>query len=322
MNLLEEKIKNIKKEQLIIFGVGLIIGLLTMIIFYPERIALLKNGEEIAIKVGKTDITADNMYTSLKDKYSLYVILEKIDSTILNNKYEMSEEDNKKVDSYVEQYLNLAKEQQGLNEEQFLEKNNFSSREEFRSQLELDYKRNMYYNEYMLGNITDEEVDNYYKDNVFGTINTEHILVKNEHSNAEEKAKEILEKLKNGTSFEDLKNEYKSDIVTEEVPISFDSNLESNYVDEAKKLTDGAYTKNLVKTSYGYHIIMRVDTNEKEKQEDITDRIKNMIISDKQLKDSNLYEKVMIEMRKKEGTEIKDTELLRVYENYTKKYSE
>lgn len=322
MNDIKERIKNIKKEQIIIFCVGLVIGLLTMVIFYPERIAKLENGGEISIKVGDTDITADVMFANLKDKYSLNSILELIDNAILDKKYEMTDEANKYVDEALESYIKTYQDSYGMTEKEFLESINMSSREEFREQLVLDYKRNKYYKDYMIDNVGEDEINNYYNEKVFGAINTEHILVKSENANAEEKAGEILDKLKNGASWEDLKNEYKNNITTESVTIKFDSSLESAYVDAAKKLSDGAYTTSLVKTSYGYHIILRVSTEEKEDQKSITDRIKNAIVSDKQSADSNLYEKVMIKMRELEGTDIKDTELKRVYENYTKKYSE
>ena len=322
MNDIKEKVKNIKKEQIIIFCVGLVIGLLTMVVFYPERIAELKNGEEVAIRVSSTDITADAMYIDLKDNYALNSLLSMVDKTILDKKYEMSEEDNKSVDDLVTKYIENAVSNYSMSEEDFLERSGFESKEDFREYLELDYKRNKYYEEYMLGSITDDEVNSYYNDNVFGTINTEHILVQSEKSNALEKAQEILDKLKNGASWGDLKNEYKNDIITEVVPIDFDSNLESAYVEAAKKLSDGAYTSSLVKTSYGYHIIMRTNTDEKMEQKDLVTRIKQAIIVDKQNNDSNIYEKVMIKMRELEGLDIKDTIFKRTYETYVKKYSE
>lgn len=322
MNDIKEKIKNIKKEQIIIFCVGLVIGLLTMVVFYPERIAELKNGEEVAIKVGKKNITADAMFNNLKDKYSLNSILELIDKTILDDKYEMTEEANKYVDESLENYIKMYQEYYNMDEKQFLESINMSSREEFREQLVLDYKRNKYYKEYVLGNITDDEINSYYNDKVFGAINTEHILVKSEHEKAEEKAQEILDKLKNGASWDSLKSEYKNDITTEAVEIKFDSNLESAYTEAANKLSDGSYTTSLVKTTYGYHIILRVSTSEKEAQKDITDRIKEAILNEKQAADANFYEKIMIKMREVEGTLIKDTTLKQVYDNYSKKYNE
>lgn len=321
MDNIKEKVKKIKKEQLIIFSVGLVIGLLTMVVFYPERIAELKNGEEVAIKVGKTDITADSMYTDMKDKYALNSILEIVDRTILDKKYETNEEVTKGVEETAQSYLNYYSSQMGYTEEQFLESQGFKDLDEFKYSLELEYKRNMYYQEYMLDNVTESEIDDYYN-NMSGVINTEHILVKNEVENANEKATEILNKLKNGTSWEDLKNEYKSVITTENVKVDFDSNLESNYINATKKLKDGAYTNELVKTSYGYHIILRVSTEEKLEKKDLTERIKKAIVNVKQTEDTKMYEKVMVKMRELEGMEIKDTKLKEVYEDYVKKYTE
>lgn len=321
MDNIKEKVKKIKKEQLIIFCVGLVIGLLTMVVFYPERIAELKNGEEVAIKVGKTDITADSMYTDMKDKYALNSILEIVDRTILDKKYETNEEVTKGVEETAQSYLNYYSSQMGYTEEQFLESQGFKDLDEFKYSLELEYKRNMYYQEYMLDNVTDNEIDDYYN-NMSGVINTEHILVKNEVENANEKATEILNKLKSGTSWEDLKNEYKSVITTENVKVDFDSNLESNYITATKKLKDGAYTNELVKTSYGYHIILRVSTEEKLEKKDLTERIKKAIVNVKQTEDTKMYEKVMVKMRELEGMEIKDTKLKEVYEDYVKKYTE
>ncbi len=319
---IKRKIKNIKKEQIIIFCVGLVIGLLTMVIFYPERIAELKNKEEVAITIGKTNITADKMFINLKEKYSLNSLLEMIDTEILNKKYEMSESDNKNIEELADRYLSAYKENYNMTEEEFLKSAGYENKEEFQKSLELDYKRNKYYQDYMLDNIEESEITEYYEENVFGKINTEHILVKSEHTNAEETAKEILNELEEGSSWDEVKEKYKSDITTEEVSISFDSSLESAYVEAAKKLEDESYTTSLVKTSYGYHIILRVSTEEKEEQKTLTERIKNAIILEEQKKDTQIYEKVMIKMREIEGVEIKDTELKKVYEKYLKQYNE
>ena len=167
--------------------------------------------------------------------------------------------------------------------------------------------------------ITDDEVNDYYNSKVYGTISTEHILVKNDTMSDEEassKATEILDKLKNGASWEDLKNEYKNVIITENVNVEFDSNLESSYKMEAVKLSDGSYSSSLVKTSYGYHIIYRKSTTEKQSLKEVTTRIKNILSEVKQEEDSNLYAKTLIEMRKEAGMDIKDTEIKSIYDYY------
>ena len=312
-----------RKEQLIIFIAGLAIGLLTMILFYPDRIAKLKNGEEVAITIGKTKITADEMYEDLKDKYSLNSIIEIIDRTILDKKYELTEEDLKTVENTAKNYIDAYMKEYEITEEEALIQVGFKNYDEFVDYLKIDYKRNKYYNDYLNSIITDEEKENYYNTFVFGTINTEHILVKTgvDAASAEAKAKEILDKLKSGVSWDNLKETYKNEITTETVPVEFDSGLETAYMTEAKNLKDGEYSQSLVKTAYGYHIILRKSTEEKKSIKDLDERIKKGINANKAKEDANLYEKVMIHMREEAKTEFKDTKLKEVYENHTKNYN-
>ena len=323
----EENILNkISKEQIITFCVGLFLGLFIMMFFFPDRIAELKNGEQVAIEVGKNNITANEIYNRIKKASSLNVLAEKVDQIILYEKYELTEEDKKTINENAETYIEQAKQYYQVSEEEFLKSYGFDTKEDYiKNVIELDYLRSKYFKDYMYKIITDTEVQSYYDNNVYGTINTEHILVKNdnlEDEAAKSKATEILEKLKNGASWEDLKNEYRSVITTESVPVDFDSPLESNYKSEAERLTDGAYSTSLVKTTYGYHIVYRKSSEEKSKVESLTTRIKDVISSQKQEADNNLYAKALIEMRKEAGMEIKDTEIKEIYDYYMKTIEE
>jgi len=324
MNDIKEKIKNIEKEQIIIFIVGLAIGLLTMIIFYPDRIAELKNGEQVAIKFKDANLTADKLYTDLKEKYAINSMLELIDKTILEPKYELNDEDLKSIEESAKSYISYYESAYGMTEEQFLERNGFETFEEFATYLQLDYRRNKYYTEYQTNKITDDEVNSFYNDKVYGTIYTKHILVEVTNTmkdeDAKAKAEEILNKLKNGTSWDDLKNEYSSIIKAEEVPVEFDSNLESAYKTEAENLKNESYSSSLVKTAYGYHIVYRIKNDEKAELKTLETRIKNSIIKEKEKEDNNIYEKTMIKMREEAKMEIKDTELKKAYEKYSKDY--
>lgn len=321
---MKEKIQNVKKEQIIIFVVGLLIGLLTMVIFYPERIAELKNGEEVAITIGKNNITADTVYKDLKERSAIGTLLELIDKTILENKYELTEEDYTEIDTTATNYISSYTSYYQITEEEFLNQNGFKTKDEFKKYLELDYMRNKYFQEYLNGQMTEEELNDYYNNKTFGTINTQHILVKTSSTMSDENAKakieEILNKLKNGTSWDDLKKEYKNDITTEDVTVNFDSNLEAACMTEAKNLKDGAYSTSPVKTSYGYHIVYRVGSDEKPDFKTFEERIRTMIIQEKTTADTKLYEKVLIKMREEEKTEIKDTELKKAYDEYVNEY--
>lgn len=308
----------ITKEGVITFSIGLVLGLIIMMFFFPDRIAELKNGEQVAVTVGKENITANELYDRLKEVNSMSVVLEKVDRIILEDMYTLTESDKSSIESTAQTYINNAQQTYNMTEEEFLKSNNFDNKEEFLKYLELDYMRSTYFKEYAS---TNEEVEKYYNESVHGTINTEHILVKTESMSDEDassKANEILDKLKNGTSWDDLKNEYRDVITTESVPVDFDSNLESSYKTASQRLSDGSFSDSLVKTSYGYHIIYRKSTEEKPTLDTVKSRVQSILASQKQESDSNIYGKVLIEMRKNAGMEIKDTEIKEIYDYYVK----
>ena len=211
-----------------------------------------------------------------------------------------------------------------MTEEQFLEKNNFDSYDDFKTYLELDYLRQKYYDEYLTSKISDDEINDYYDESVYAPFNVEHILVKISDdvtdADAKEKATEILDKLKDGEDWDDLKDEYEDDITSEAFQVDFDSNLEEEFKTAAEKLSDDSYTKSLVKTSYGYHIIYRKDTLDKPELNDVKSRILTVLKSNYVSENKNVYEKSLINLREESGLDIKDTELKKVYKNYTKDY--
>lgn len=323
MKNLTKKLKMIKKNEWLRMGGCLLIGILVMLLFYPDRIAELKNGEQVAIKLDKTNITADKLYTDLKSKYAKYELLDIIDSTILYNKYEMTDEDQETIKSKADEYIKYYEENYQMTKEDFLSKNNFESYEEFVEYLKLDYLRQKYYDEYLTGLISEEDIKKYYDEKVIAPFTVEHILVKTGSDNKEEKeelATEILDKLKDGEEWNDLKKEYEDDIVTEEFDIEFDSNLEDAFITAAKKLSDGEYTGSLVTTNYGYHIILRKETKEIPELDEIKARILTVLKTNYVNENKNVYEKSLIKLREDSGLNIKDTELAKVYDKYKKDY--
>ena len=323
MKNLTKKLKMIKKNEWLRMGGCLLIGILVMLLFYPDRIAELKNGEQVAIKLDKTNITADKLYTDLKSKYAKYELLDIIDSTILYNKYEMTDEDQETIKSKADEYIKYYEENYQMTKEDFLSKNNFESYEEFVEYLKLDYLRQKYYDEYLTGLISEDDIKKYYDEDVIAPFTVEHILVKTGSDNKEEKeelAIEILDKLKDGEEWNDLKKEYEDDIVTEEFDIEFDSNLEDEFINAAKKLSDGEYTGSLVTTNYGYHIILRKETKEIPELDEIKARILTVLKTNYVNENKNVYEKSLIKLREDSGLNIKDTELAKVYDKYKKDY--
>lgn len=211
---MKEFFNNYKKE---LKGtvVGILIGILVMLIFWPERIAELKDKEQVAITVDGTNITADSIYKGMKNKYSANEIVEQVDRIILDKKYTITDDDLKEIKKNAENYYSTYQSYYNITKEEFLKQNNFDSEDDFLKYLELDYKRNKLVNEYMKTSVTDKEIEEYYNDNYFTPFKVEHILVKTkDNNNAKTDAEEILKYLKKN-SWEDTKTKYKDKITTE-----------------------------------------------------------------------------------------------------------
>ena len=307
---------------------GVFITTLIAYFIWPDRIAALKNGEEPIVKVGKNNYTADELYEDMKEVYSVNLLLDKIDNDLLKNKYPENDEMNEEVNSNAESYLNMYA-QYGYTEEQFLERNGFANYNEFVEFLKLDYRRNKYLDDYIKNNLTNDEIKKYYEENVFGEINTQHILVavssNSENGLTDQEAKklaeEIITKLNDGTSWETIKEEYKDKITFEDLGYqTWDAPLEESFMTALKNMEENTYSEEPVKTSYGYHIIYHIDQKEtptlKKVKKDITE---NLII-EKKSEDSDLLYKALIALREENNIDFKDTVMKSKYEKYCDQY--
>lgn len=321
-------IQVLDENRRVIYGfvAGLLIGLGIMIIFMPERIAELEDGTQPVASIDDKVFTADELYEDMKDYYSVSLLLDKIDRTILEEMYptndEMMTNVRETADAYIAQY-----EQYGYTEEQFLSGNGFANYDEFVEYLTLDYRRNLYYDDTVKDSITDDEINNYYEDEVFGDIDSKHILIPtgNDGDLSDEDAKalaeEIIGKLNDGATFDEVKDEYEDQITYEELGYqAFNATLEDAYMDALKELDNDTYTKEPVQTSYGYHIIYRIDQKEKPSLDDVKDSVIEVLASEKKADDANLLYKLLIQLRKDNGLEFNDTVMKSKYDSYCKNY--
>ena len=311
---------------------GIILTTLIAMIIWPDRIATLKNGEEPIVKVGKETYTADELYENMKDYYSVSLLLDDIDNDLLTKLYPEDEELLKEVDSNAEYYLNMYEQYYGYTEEQFLEQNGFSSYNAFIEYLKLDYRRNKYLDEYVEEGLSDDEIQKYYDENVFGDINTQHILVevaaegeedsdKLSNDDAKKLAEEIITKLNDGTSWEKIQEEYKDKITYEDLGYqSWDASLEESFMTALTEMEDKSYSEEPVKTSYGYHVIYRIDQKETPSLKDTKETIIENLISDKKSEDSNLLYKALISLREEKNIDFKDTDMKEKYDEYCAQY--
>ena len=320
------------EKRKIIYGFlgGLLLGLLIMMIFMPDRIATLKDGTQPVATIDGKNITADELYENMKDYYSVSLLLNEIDNYILTDLYEEDDEMTEQVNSNAEYYLNLYNQYYGYDEAEFLENNGFASYDEFLDYLKLDYRRTLYEDDYIKENLTDDEIQDYYDENVFGDINCQHILVsvsdsEDEDGLTEDEAKalaeEIINKLNDGTSWEDIQEEYADQITYEDLGYqSWDATLEDTFMDALKEMDDNSYSQEPVKTTYGYHVIHKLDQKETPELDDVKETIIENLIDDKKSEDENLLYKALISLRKEHNLEFSDTVMKEKYESYCKEY--
>lgn len=318
------------KYHLAIYGAlgGILVTVLVVVLIWPDRIATLKDGTQPVATIDGMTFTADELYEDMKDIYSVSSLLDKLDTKILTDKYPDTDEMDDEVTSQAENYYKAYEQYYKMSKEDFLKQNGFNTEKKFLEYLKLNNRRTKYVKEYTENEVTDKEIDKYYEDKVYGDINTKHMLVKVDSSasdddkkEAENLAKEIISKLDEGKTFDEVKEEYKDKITYEELGYkSYNAALEEAYKNEMKNLKDGEYSKEPVKTSYGYHIVYRIDQKEKPALEDIKDQIKEEIADEKISNDKNLYYVVLDKMRENANLKFEDTVLKDKYDNYMSQY--
>lgn len=315
------------------FLIGVIITIIVVIIIWPKRIATLKDGTQPILTVNNTTYTADDLYNDMKDTYSINILINSLDKMILDKKYKEDNEMNDSVKKTAEYYYSMYEQYQNITKEQFLENNGFKSEKEFLEYLKLDYRRNLYYDEYVKNLINEKDIEKYYKDEVFGDVNSKHILVsvskddtsENEKELSDEDAKklanEIIDKLNKGTSWDDVINEYKDKITNEDLGYrAFNASLDAAYLKEMKNLEVNTYSKTPILSSYGYHIVYKIDQKDKPELKDVKEDIITILAEEKKNDDSNLYQKALINLRKEAKLEFKDTDLGEKYNKYISNY--
>lgn len=318
------------KYHLAIYGAlgGILVTVLVVVLIWPDRIATLKDGTQPVATIDGMTLTADELYEDMKDIYSVSSLLDKLDTKILTDKYPDTDEMDDEVTSQAENYYKAYEQYYKMSKEDFLKQNGFNTEKKFLEYLKLNNRRTKYVKEYTENEVTDKEIDKYYEDKVYGDINTKHMLVKVDSSasdddkkEAENLAKEIISKLDEGKTFDEVKEEYKDKITYEELGYkSYNAALEEAYKNEMKNLKDGEYSKEPVKTSYGYHIVYRIDQKEKPALEDIKDQIKEEIADEKISNDKNLYYVVLDKMRENANLKFEDIVLKDKYDNYMSQY--
>lgn len=305
------------------------------------KIPKLANGEEAVVTFTKEEngISATDLYNQIKKKYALSSLIDMIDTSILMDKYpdldkEATEDAEKQIESIKSYYVD---DNGKYDESKLLQAlqsyYGITTINEFKDMLKLSYYRDIAVTDYAKVSITDKEIKKYYDDEIVGDISAKHILITpattdsmtdEEKKAAEEAAlktaKEVISKLDKGESFDELAKEYSADESNKnnggDLGYFNKGTMVSEFETAAYKLKLNAYTKEPVKTQFGYHIILKTGEKEKASLDSVKDTIISTLAEEKRNADNAYAIEAMVEIRKASGMTIQDSELAKQYETY------
>ena len=318
-------------EQIIISGIIIIAILLIVLIFVSTKNTKTKNGDDIVVSVDGKTITANELYKELKAQNGRNVAINLIDEYILNKEYKTTDDMKKSADQTIESYKNTY----GDNYEAFLEYNGISGNKELKELLIKNNKLTLVTEDYIKDNLTDKEMKKYYENNIYGDISAKHILISFDYkddatdeekeaaeNDAKAKAEEIIEKLKNGEDFSTLAKEYSTDEGSKEnggdLGYFNTGDMVEEFEEAAYKLDVNEYTTKPVKTTYGYHIIMKTGQKEKPSYSKAKETIIEKLVEQKKSEDNTISVKAMVALREKYNMKIKDKTVKSDYDDYIK----
>lgn len=303
------------------------------------KVPKLKNDDEAVVTMKDGDISVEKLYSEMKEKYALDMLITKIDTAILNNVYKTDDEEKNYIDKQLETikyYYETYYKSQYKSFQEYLTQNGVESEDELKENIRLTYKRNKAVKDYVKSIITDKEIEKYYDKEIFGDISASHILIKPEYDDnasdeekkeAEKKAlkeaKEVIAKLKKGEDFAELAKEYSDDSSNSKsggklADFNHGQMVEA-FEDAAKDLKVGSYTTTPVKTEFGYHIILKTAQKDKPALKEVKDDIISDLTDEKLKDDSSLEVTALVELRKKHKVEIQDKDIKKLYEAYVEK---
>lgn len=304
------------------------------------KVSTLPNGNDALVSFSNTNlgISTGDLYSEVKGT-ALSKLIDMIDTKILLDKYPDKSSD---ADKYVNEQYDLIKtnfkDDKGKFDEESLKEQIYAyygitDIDKFKDIIRLNYYRTEAVNDYAKKSVTDKQIQKYYDENVYGDISCKHILITpavtdnmsdedktKADKEALQKAKDIIKKLKNGESFDDLAKEYSDDTSNKDKGGDLGYFNTGDMLEEFEKaafaLKKGKYTTTPVKTKYGYHIILKTDEKEKPSLEDKKEEIIKTLASEAKSKDTALSINALVELRKEYGMNIEDDEMSKLYSTY------
>lgn len=311
-----------------------IIGLIALTMCGCGKVSKLSDGSDAVVSFENLEsISVDSLYDTMKDRYAISILIDMIDKEILFKEYENKMDE---AEDYAnEQVKSLEKSYES--EEELLNAINsyygYQNIKEFKEYITLNYFRDLATTDYAKKQITNKEIESYYETDIVGDIEASHILItvdalddatEEEKEKAEEKAlneaKQIIEKLNNGEDFATLAKTYSKDDSNKDNGGDLGKFNKGDMVAEfetaAYELKVNEYTKEPVKTSYGYHIIKKTKEYEKDTLKNVKDSIIETLADELINSNATVSITALSELRKNKGMDIEDSELQSSYNKY------
>ena len=322
----------------------LILGVCSLLLCGCGKIPTLSNGDEAVVTFKDGDmISANDFYEEIKNSFGLDTLLNMIDKYIFEAEFPDEMENG---EAYAEAAIDQLRTNYETEEEllQALQYYGYQTVEAYQNFVYISYMQNVAIEAYVKNNITEEELQDYYDNDVYPDMTISHILITpdvtddmsdEEKEEAENTAKEEIENIidelneakDNGedieTTFAKLAKEYSEDDDTKddggnlgEINIG---SLDSNYdelIKAANSLKDGEYSTEVITTELGYHVILKTATGEKASYDDSVDSMKDAITEDKLNSDQSLMVDAIRYYRDLYELDIVDSELDNQYSIY------
>lgn len=322
---------------LILIVILTIVVIINIIVVACGHKVELSNGKEVIAKLEGKEITAEELFETLNKHYGTDSLITIVDEFIVNK--EVTDKEKEEARKKAQENLDAIKKQYqdaGYKWEDVIKSYGYANDDEILNEMAVSSEKEAIAKKYIKASLTDDDIKDYYDKNVYGKYTAKHILITpattdtmtaEEKTNAENaakaKAEEVISKLNSGVQWATLVNDYSQDTGSKNNEGLIENFTKGDVADEVfnavQNLKDNEYTKEPVKSSYGYHVIVRVSYTEKEALKDIKDSIVDEIVTKKLSEDTNLFTTTWRDIRSKYKLDIKDTKIKENYDNKTKK---
>lgn len=285
-----------------------------------------KDGKQVLATLKGKTITADDLYLELKDQGGTSALINMIDKYIVSKEVKFTKENEEYIQNIVDSWKEQA-EQNGMTLVELIGRYGLTIEDEkdFFNYLKENYSVSLAVEKFIGDQASEKDLKEYYKDNFSDELTVRHILISvdDSESDALAKAKKLIKEL-DGTDkkklekkFIELAKDNSDDTGTYANGGLLENFVKKDVVSEffeaANALKDGEYSKEPVKTSYGYHIIYKVSSTPLKSFKELKDKVKSEYAKNLLNNDSSLQVSKWDELRKSYKMNIVDSVIKEEY---------